>query len=82
MSATEQGLNSRVTEPEPEDAHVLELMSGCGGSFARALADAGYRADSVNLAKIKATWPELWAEYAAMARARLRKVETAERGPS
>jgi hypothetical protein len=35
-----------------------------GGAFARALAHAAAAADAENLAKIKATWPELWERYA------------------
>jgi hypothetical protein len=52
-----------------EDVHVLHKMRQFGGSFVRALAEAGFCADSENLAKIKATWPDLWKEYEAWARA-------------
>jgi hypothetical protein len=39
-------------------------MERFGGSFVRMLAACCHKADPVNFAKIKATWPELWAEYA------------------
>lgn len=52
-----------------EDVHVLHKMRQFGGGFVKALAEAGFNADSVNLAKIKATWPDLWNEYTAWARA-------------
>ena len=65
-----------MNPPEPiEDVHVLECMQKYGGGFVKALAEAGYRADSVNLAKLKAAWPDLWAEYSAWARAARRKPE-------
>lgn len=80
MSATEQGLNIKVAVREPEDVEVLHTMKMHGGGFTKALAEAGFRADSANLAKIKAAWPDIWAEYSAWTRARLRKVATDERG--
>ncbi len=51
---------------EPTDVEIIDAML-LGGSFANALAKACYRADAVNLAKIKAAFPELWAEYAELA---------------
>ena len=50
-----------------EDLAVLWQMRVNGGGFASALAEAAYRADAVNLAKIKATWPDLWLKYSALA---------------
>ena len=50
------------------DLEIIEAMETYGGSFAAALALAARRADQENLAKIKATWPELWARYAEMAK--------------
>ena len=50
------------------DLDIIEAMETYGGSFAAALAQAARRADADNLAKIKATWPELWARYAEMAK--------------
>lgn len=46
-----------------EDLQTIESMHRHGGAFARALAHAA-AADPENLAKIKATWPELWEKYA------------------
>lgn len=43
-------------------------MQKFGGSFAKALAEAVFRADDDHRARIKAAFPELWAEYAEMAR--------------
>lgn len=45
------------------DHDVIRTMELLGGSFTKALALACYRADPVNLAKIKATWPDLFKEY-------------------
>ena len=49
------------------DWEVVQRMERFGGSFVRALAQCCYQADPENLAKIKATWPEYWAEYADVA---------------
>jgi hypothetical protein len=38
-----------------------------GGSFVRKLGAAVMVADSENLAKIKTTWPDYWAQYQRMA---------------
>ncbi len=46
------------------DIQAIESMHRHGGAFARALAHAAAAADAENLAKIKATWPELWERYA------------------
>ena len=51
-----------------EDRAIVFQMRVNGGSFASALADACCRADSENLARIKAAFPDLWAKYAAVAR--------------
>ena len=75
MSATEQGLNSKVTEPPVEDMEVFHTMRQFGGGFVKALAEAGFRANSANLAKIKQAWPDILNEYSAWTRARLRKPE-------
>ena len=50
-----------------QDLKVIEAMEKYGGSFVAALAQAARRADSTNLAKIKATWPEYWQQYTEMA---------------
>lgn len=52
---------------DESDLKVIEFMEKYGGSFVRALATAARFADSDNLAKIKATWPEYWQRYAEMA---------------
>jgi hypothetical protein len=50
-----------------EDRAVLQAMVRYGGSFMKFLGEAGFRADSINLAKIKRTWPEDWEQYREMA---------------
>jgi hypothetical protein len=50
----------------PTDYEVVRAMHTYGGHFTRILAELCDRADPVNLAKIKATWPEYWQEYAEM----------------
>ena len=67
MSATEQGLNAKAAEPPLESVHVLHAMAKYGGGFVKALAEAGFRADSTNLAKIKAAWPNEWQLYGILA---------------
>lgn len=47
-----------------KDIKAIETMHKRGGNFARALVHAAAAADPENLAKIKATWPELWEKYA------------------
>lgn len=39
-----------------------------GGSFVRKLGAAALVADTDNLAKIKQTWPDYWAQYSRMAK--------------
>ena len=41
-------------ESRDDELDVLNAMSRHGGGFVRALAEAGFRADSVNLLKLKA----------------------------
>ena len=50
----------------PTDFEIVRTMHIYGGHFIRILADLCDRADPVNFAKIKATWPEYWQEYAEM----------------
>jgi hypothetical protein len=45
------------------DAQILQAMRKYGGGFASALAMAGFVADDVNLARIKAAFPDLWEKY-------------------
>ncbi len=46
-----------------EDLEVMAMMKKYGGGFVSALAEAAYRADGENLRRIKAAWPEYWAQY-------------------
>jgi len=50
-------------EEGARDYWTIEAMSKYGGSFVKALAEAARHADMQNLAKIKTTWVEYWAEY-------------------
>ena len=52
---------------EPDDLEILSAMLIYGGGFAKALAHAARLADSNNLEKIKATWPEYWTRYRELA---------------
>ena len=47
---------------------VAKTMIEYGGSFVRKLGAAALVADSDNLAKIKQTWPDYWAQYSRMAK--------------
>ena len=47
-----------------DDIEILDAMNKYGGSFARSISLAAWAADSENYAKLKATFPELWAQYA------------------
>lgn len=51
-----------------KDSDVIRTMMEYGGSFVRKLGAAAIAADSENLAKIKATWPDYWAQYSRMAK--------------
>ena len=51
-----------------DDFYVIRAMSRYGGSFVRQLAEAARYADDNNLARIKQTWPEYWAQYTEMGR--------------
>ena len=56
-----------------ENFHVVSAMNRYGGSFAKALSEAFFTADADNFARLKAAFPELWAEYEEMARFMLEK---------
>lgn len=49
------------------DYKVTEAMETYGGSFVVALSRAARAADSINLEKLKAAFPEYWQQYADMA---------------
>jgi hypothetical protein len=51
-----------------KDSDVINTMIEYGGSFVRKLGAAAIVADSENIAKIKATWPDYWAQYSRMAK--------------
>lgn len=53
-----------------KDIDIIEAMEKYGGSFVVALAQAARRADSINLAKLKAAFPEYWEQYRTMAEAK------------
>jgi hypothetical protein len=50
------------------DKKTIETMMEYGGSFVRKLGAAALVADQDNLAKIKSTWPDYWAQYDRMAK--------------
>jgi len=50
------------------DRKTIEAMMEYGGSFVRKLGAAALVADQENLAKIKTTWPDYWAQYERMAK--------------
>jgi hypothetical protein len=51
-----------------KDFDVARTMIEYGGSFVRKLGAAALVADQDNLVKIKATWPDYWAQYDRMAK--------------
>ena len=50
-----------------DDLDTFEQMVKHGGSFVQALGEACFRADPVNLARLKLAFPEYINEYRAMA---------------
>ncbi len=50
------------------DKKTIETMMEYGGSFVRKLGAAALVADTENIAKIKQTWPDYWAQYSRMAK--------------
>ncbi len=57
-------LDGPMPTDEIADRQVIAAMRRFGGSFVKALAEAATAADPINLAKIKAAWPDYWARYA------------------
>jgi hypothetical protein len=49
------------------DFKIVSTMEKYGGHFAKAIAVAASRADSDNLARLKAAFPEMWQKYAELA---------------
>ena len=50
------------------DRQIINTMMEYGGSFVRKLGAAALVADPEYVAKIKATWPDYWSQYARMAK--------------
>jgi hypothetical protein len=46
------------------DYDIVNAMDRFGGSFVRNLAACCHTADPVNFLKLKAAFPDVWAEYA------------------
>jgi hypothetical protein len=46
------------------DYEIVQAMERFGGHFVKALAVCCHRADADNFNRIRAAFPELWAEYA------------------
>ncbi len=54
------------------DAAIVQTMINLGGSFVSALGSLYRQADDDNRARLKAAFPEYWAEYEALARLKAR----------
>ena len=50
-----------------KEMNVVDMMHARGGSFVKALAECFYRADMLNVIKLKQAFPEYWKEYEEMA---------------
>jgi hypothetical protein len=55
------------------DFDIVNSMIRHGGSFVRALGLACLRADDDNLRRVREAFPELWIEYAELARIEIEK---------
>ena len=62
-------------ELQDNDNFVIQAMDRYGGGFVRALARAASLADADNLARLKAAWPEYWAQYAEIARLHTARID-------
>jgi len=49
------------------DYDIAKVMRQYGGSFAQAMAEAWFKADGPNQARIKAAFPDLWIVYTELA---------------
>lgn len=56
-----------VNSMTEKDHQTVAAMEMYGGHFVRALARLCHHADDINLAKIKAAWPEVWERYEELA---------------
>lgn len=52
---------------EPDDFAITDAMIRLGGSFVRRLGELWRVADIDNRRRLRAAFPEFWAEYTAMA---------------
>ena len=58
------------------DYYTVDAMEKYGGSFVKQLGELARRADPVNLALIKETWPEYWHQYEDMGKEMEAKCES------
>lgn len=59
-------MSDALEDQREDNLRTIQAMLRYGGAFVKALAGAAQLADSENLAKIKATWPEYWSHYSSM----------------
>ncbi len=59
-------IKMNIYKLEEEKYFVIIGMNAYGGSFVQALSIALTHADSINVMKIKETWPNYWKEYLAV----------------
>lgn len=64
--------------PNAVDFPIINAMAMYGGSFARAIADAAQRADPVNFIRLKTAFPDLWDQYADLAKRQADKANTVD----
>jgi hypothetical protein len=55
------------TDSTPTDYEITTAMTMFGGSFVRAFGALWPLADDDNRARMKAAWPEYWAQYGELA---------------
>jgi hypothetical protein len=68
-------VSRRRAMTKEDDWDILTAMSRYGGSFVNALSEAAQRADRTNYAKLRAAFPDIWAEYRTMAALPARSVK-------
>jgi hypothetical protein len=66
-------------KPTITDFDIATTMVAFGGSFVSGLGALWAKADPINQAKIKATWPEYWCEHEELLVMKLRQDNTSER---
>ena len=62
-----------TTDAPITDDDIVRAMEIFGGSFVVTLGKLWHRADAVNRARIKATWPDVWEHYAEVAEMKRQK---------